>query len=304
VTLKVEPKLRDVLIPLSKEKYEALEADILQNGCIQPIVVWNGTIVDGHNRYEICQKHGIPFDTVEHQFDSLAEARIWVWSNLKNTREPTDFQKCEMVMSFKEDLESEALKRVLSGHNLDPRLNLGEDPTKRRTDFLLGQMAGVSHDIMRMAIRLHDQADDQLLEKLRSGNDMKISAAYRIMTGKAPAKKKKDTDIDELRDYDPNANPFIGDIGDLRGIEKVGAHYVHVETPMEDNPESFPMVERLFDDVFHNFIVSLENAFQQFSPGMRTPENMKNVENMIRNATRQANALKKKYLKEEKKDHE
>ena len=303
MTLKIEPKLRDVLIPLSKEKYEALEADILQNGCIQPIVVWNGTIVDGHNRYEICQKHGKPFDTVEHQFGSMTEARFWIWNNMKNTREPTCFQKCEMVMQFREDVESEALLKIMAGRNQDPRQNFAYDPDDRKSVSILGGLAGVSRETMRMAIKLHDEGNETLLEKLRCGNEIKISAAYKIMTGKAPAKKKKDPEIDELRDYDPNANPFIGDIGDLRGIEKVGAHYVHVETPMEDNPESFSMVERLFDDVFRNFIVSLENTFQQFSPGMRTPENVKTVENMIRNATRQANALKKKYLKEEK-DHE
>ena len=49
--LKIEEKLRDVLIPLTDEKFAALEEDILRNGCIQPIIVWNGTFVDGHNRY-------------------------------------------------------------------------------------------------------------------------------------------------------------------------------------------------------------------------------------------------------------
>jgi len=62
--LKIEEKLRDVLIPLTDEKFTALEEDILRNGCIQPIIIWNGTIVDGHNRYAICQKYGIPFKTV------------------------------------------------------------------------------------------------------------------------------------------------------------------------------------------------------------------------------------------------
>lgn len=49
--LKIDERLRDVLIPLTDEKFAALEEDILRNGCIQPIIVWNGTIVDGHNRY-------------------------------------------------------------------------------------------------------------------------------------------------------------------------------------------------------------------------------------------------------------
>ena len=302
MTLKIEPKLRDVLIPLSKEKYEALEDDILQNGCIQPIVVWNGTIVDGHNRYEICQKHGIEFKTVEHQFGSITEARIWIFTSESNKRDVNMFQRCEMAMQFKDEVQNEAMIRKLRGVKSDLPLPVGEGVHDSETPAILGKLAGVGRETMRMAMKLHDDADVSLLDELRSAR-IDIKPAYKRLIGKVPTKKEKAHDIDELRDYDPNANPFIGDIGDLRGIEKVGAHYAHVETPMEDAPESFPNVERLFEDVFRNFIVSLENTFQQFTPGMRTPENTKTVENMLRNAVRQANALKKKYLKEVK-DHD
>ena len=111
--LKIEEKLRDVLIPLTDEKFAALEDDILRNGCIQPIIVWNGTIVDGHNRYAICQKHGIPFKMVEHDFADMTEARLWVYTSETNKRDATIFQKCEMAMRFKDDVESQALQRIL-----------------------------------------------------------------------------------------------------------------------------------------------------------------------------------------------
>ena len=74
--LKINEKLRDTAIPLTQEKFEALEADIVENGCIVPIVTWNGTIVDGHNRYAICKKHGIPFETQEHPLAKVLESRL------------------------------------------------------------------------------------------------------------------------------------------------------------------------------------------------------------------------------------
>ena len=304
--LKIEEKLRDVLIPLTDEKFAALEDDILRNGCIQPIIVWNGTIVDGHNRYAICQKHGISFKTVEHDFTDMTEARLWIWSNMKNTREPTDFQKCEMVMPFRDEIGSEAVKRVLAGVAVDPSLNLGEGHLERRTDSILGKMAGVSHDIMRMAIKLHNEAGEETLCRLRTDNKLKISAAYKMEFGKGDVRKKLPIVPTEgdLTDYDASKNPYIGNPEELPGIKMIGAHGVHVATMMEDVPESFPMVLTLFDSVIENYLVSLENTFNQYTPGMRTEEFDRVIESRLRDVTKKVNAMKKNYKKQEDTDHE
>ena len=58
----VLPELEQLLPPLSGEQFSALEADILENGCYAPIIVNEDmVIVDGHNRFRICEKHGLPF---------------------------------------------------------------------------------------------------------------------------------------------------------------------------------------------------------------------------------------------------
>ena len=77
--LKVNPKFENLFAPLSTEEYAGLEQDIIAtNGPREPIVVWNDTIVDGHHRYEICQKHDLPFATREETFSSEAEAIAWM----------------------------------------------------------------------------------------------------------------------------------------------------------------------------------------------------------------------------------
>ena len=60
-TLRVDEELRNLIPPLSIDEKRMLEEGILKNGCEMPIIVWNDTIVDGHNRYEICRKHSVPF---------------------------------------------------------------------------------------------------------------------------------------------------------------------------------------------------------------------------------------------------
>lgn len=62
--LKIDPELRDLLPPLSKEKFEGLEKMILEEGYDgTPILIWNNYIVDGHHRYSIFKKHNIEFNT-------------------------------------------------------------------------------------------------------------------------------------------------------------------------------------------------------------------------------------------------
>lgn len=79
--LKIDPEFRSLIRPLNRREYLQLEANIMADGCRDPIVTWNGVIIDGHNRYEICLKHYIPFATEEIAFDSRDEAILWICVN-------------------------------------------------------------------------------------------------------------------------------------------------------------------------------------------------------------------------------
>ena len=80
IELTIDREFRDLIRPLMKDEYRHLEAALLSDGCQEPITVWKGVIVDGHNRYEICTRLGIPFSTRERHFDNREEAIIWICS--------------------------------------------------------------------------------------------------------------------------------------------------------------------------------------------------------------------------------
>ena len=63
--LTVDPEFRDLIPPLNEEELKLLEESLVADGCESPLIVWNGVIVDGHNRYAICRKHEIPFHSGE-----------------------------------------------------------------------------------------------------------------------------------------------------------------------------------------------------------------------------------------------
>ena len=73
---KIDPEFKALLAPLSAEQYAGLEEDILDRGCLDTIKLWNDTIIDGHNRFSICMRHGVIFQTEELDFDSRTAKAI------------------------------------------------------------------------------------------------------------------------------------------------------------------------------------------------------------------------------------
>ena len=97
--LKVDPEFQGKIPPLTFEELEQLEKNIVNDGkVINPIIVWNGLIVDGHNRYTILQKHpDIPYTVHEKAFASRYEAIIWICKNQLGRRNLTPEQKKYLV---------------------------------------------------------------------------------------------------------------------------------------------------------------------------------------------------------------
>ena len=69
-----------------------LEENLKQNGCRDSIVLWGDILIDGHNRYELCNKHGIPFNTIDRDFKSREEALIWIISTQVSRRNLSPIQ--------------------------------------------------------------------------------------------------------------------------------------------------------------------------------------------------------------------
>lgn len=81
--LKIDREFETVIPPLSQDEFQQLETNILAAGVIEmPIIVWNDTIIDGHNRYRIACKHpGIEFEVKEKQFGTHDECLDWICLN-------------------------------------------------------------------------------------------------------------------------------------------------------------------------------------------------------------------------------
>ena len=112
MNLTIDPEFETFIPPLEAMDYARLKANILADGCREPISVWNGTILDGHNRYRICTENGIPFSTIDiSSVHTRAEAFVWMYENQLGRRNLEPFRRAEMALKVKPYIEERARER-------------------------------------------------------------------------------------------------------------------------------------------------------------------------------------------------
>ena len=109
----VKAEFAHLLPPLTEEQGFLLEEDILQNGCYAPVIVNEDmVIVDGHNRYAICEKHGIPYRMVVFSFADELEAKEWALQTRKFRRNLSVSELCKIAMKLRPEVEARAKKET------------------------------------------------------------------------------------------------------------------------------------------------------------------------------------------------
>ncbi|WP_151639172.1 ParB N-terminal domain-containing protein [Noviherbaspirillum aerium] len=107
MTITISEELRAYIDPLTENEYDALERSLLAEGCRDALVLWGDLLVDGHNRYGICQKHGIPFNTVQSKnFKTMEDVHLWMIDNHLGRRSVSDFQRGVLALRKKEILSA------------------------------------------------------------------------------------------------------------------------------------------------------------------------------------------------------
>jgi hypothetical protein len=105
----IKEELRVYIDPLTSDEFAALEHSLLNEGCRDSLVLWGDILVDGHNRYAICQKHGLSFNTIQNaSFRSMEDVHLWMIDNHLGRRSVSDFQRGVLALRKKEILSTRA----------------------------------------------------------------------------------------------------------------------------------------------------------------------------------------------------
>ncbi len=106
-SITILPELEALIPPMAAEEFAQLEANILREGCREPLQIWRTTqsvldnsetekpvfvLVDGHNRYRICTKHGVDFKLLVRDFPGMDAVRDFMIDNQLGRRNLTTEQ--------------------------------------------------------------------------------------------------------------------------------------------------------------------------------------------------------------------
>lgn len=184
----IVPAFANLLPPLSDEQYAALETDILHNGCYSPIIVSEDmTIVDGHHRHEICEKHNIPYRMVVFTFEDDLEAQRWALETQKARRNLSVWELGQIALKLKSEIEARAeASHAANGgdkKSADAKSALVNSPKPISegidTRKELAQAAGIGEQTMGRIMQIDQNAPVPVKDALDNGA-LSINAGYNI----------------------------------------------------------------------------------------------------------------------------
>ena len=140
--MEIDIQFKELIPALSEEEYKQLEANIIKEGCRDSLIAWDGILIDGHNRYEICTNHGLDYKTIKKDFDNREQAINWIIDNQLGRRNITLTQRDYLLgLRYKSEKKQ--------GARTD--LTLGQNVPKLTTAEIIGKQHGVSEKTVKRA---------------------------------------------------------------------------------------------------------------------------------------------------------
>ncbi len=177
----IDPRIRDFLPPLTAEQLAGLERNILADGRItDKLVVWrgNGTLIDGHNRRDIAERHGLAVEVVEVDLPDLPAVFAWMLARQEGQRAWTPYLRSESALKMKAAVAELAAERERAG-KVDPRPNSDEGQDERRTDSVVAKAAGVGRSTVRSVEKIQAAAVPEL-KALAKTSAVAVDAAAKV----------------------------------------------------------------------------------------------------------------------------
>lgn len=196
----VNEALKAYIEPLTPDEYDALERSLLAEGCRDTLVLWGDVLVDGHNRYGICQKHSLPFQTVQNpRFQSLEDVHLWMIDQHLGRRSVSDFQRGVLALRKREIVAARRARTHETPPTARPDAAAGtaetvpasqtaadvQDPQALSTREAIARAARLSSSQVVMIEKIQKQAAPELVEAVKAGT-ISINAAAAVATLPAP----------------------------------------------------------------------------------------------------------------------
>jgi N6-adenosine-specific RNA methylase IME4 len=210
LNITIDPEFKKLIPALLPNELTQLEENILRDGCQEPLSIWahNGVniLIDGHNRYTICKKHHLPFETVTVSLPNRDHAELWIDNRQLGRRNLTDDQR-SMVLSAAVEVKSKISRSEngkLGGRgNTKPvaesTASFIENPKpKEKTRAIVAKEANISERKIRRALEVK-KADPELADKVLAGK-LTLREASKLSSLEGSAREIAKVAFEESRD--------------------------------------------------------------------------------------------------------
>ena len=240
----IDPEFKKLLPELDSETLAWLEESLLEYGCMNPLVLWNNILIDGHNRYEIIKKHDLPFNTISMEFDSRDDVIIWIISTQISRRNLNQIQ-----LSFFRGLHYITSRRMHGGNRFtqsqpkghsDPLVDLGN------TAVRLAEEYNVSPKTIKR--------DSQFAAAINAIGEISHDAKRKILSGSAGITRKHIRKLaqgaeDDIREVAESIENGTFERKVFARDEPQGIDFSNRPANTEDNPLSESII-KIADEFF------------------------------------------------------
>jgi 16S rRNA G966 N2-methylase RsmD len=199
----VDAEFAALIPPLSAEERQQLEENIVEHGGARdPLVVWASkgtlTLLDGHNRYDICTRLDLPFEIEEMRFSDRSHAEEWIIRNQFGRRNLAAYVRVQLTLRLEETIASRAKANQTARKGLQrgttPQKSAELSPIETRVE--VAKAAGVSHDTVAKVKKIDaaekaGKVDAETVAKLRTG-EVSINRVVRDLKEQETAAKRQE----------------------------------------------------------------------------------------------------------------
>lgn len=213
----INEEFAKLIPPLSSDELDRLEQSLLNDGCLNPLIIWNNTIIDGHHRYAICIKHNISFNIIKKtELETELDVKLWMINNQFSRRNlPTEIRvalayklkefeaqkaKERQLASLKQFSEQEAVieedaisslaQHYANGHNQhEEKDNLKS--SRGKTLEVIAKKAGVSTRTVEQYNTIQQQGTEEQKAEVAQGKSSINKVYTEIQRTKRPEKDQK-----------------------------------------------------------------------------------------------------------------
>ena len=272
MTIKIDPEFEQQIPPLRPEELKQLENNILEDGVIlNPLILWNGTLVDGHNRYRIAQAHPeIQYTTVEKEFPDRYAVLAWICKSQLGRRNLSNGQRKYLIGK-----QYEAERMQHGGERQTNRNNDGKFTARSQNGTLrsdkTSERIAKEHNIGRntvyrardfaKAVDIADEVSPGFREQVLNGSLKPSAQDARAITKATP--EERPALIEQIKHPEEKLKPpklkpseLAQKIGDdmleTHGTGKASDMFYELEDAMESLTFRWAMCLRTYESYYNN----------------------------------------------------